>query len=233
MWRTKGNTICGTAPAVPLLQYGEGTISVALARESFVPVRVGNVIYYGGNQSWMRDGAGLWGAYVSKTGCGAVAAVNVGWYLSGGAELDRAGFLTYLRYVLRFLITPVLPAKALGRGVARFVRRMSARRVKIRVIRNRSAGLREALDAVASSLAQDRPVAMQVLRNGYGKVPGVEHVIPWHWTVITALTFDPAEPEQAVCTYSTWGERRTVRFANAWQERKGLWKRASLVLFDG
>lgn len=227
------DTIRGTAPAVPLLQYGEGPVSAALARDSFVPVREGNVVYYGGDQSWIRDGAGLRGAYAAKTGCGAVAAVNAGWYLSGGVELDRAVFLARLRYVLRFLITPVLSPKALGRAVARFVRRMTARRLKIRVIRNRSAGLREALDAVACSLARDRPVAMQVLRNRYGKAAGVEHVIPWHWTVITALTFDPAEPEQAICTYSTWGERRTVRFANAWQERKGLWKRANLVLFDG
>lgn len=235
MWRTKDlhDTICGTAPAVPLLQYGDGTFRVALARDSFVPIREEDVMYYGGDQSWIRDGTGLWGAYVAKTGCGAVAAVNVGWYLSGGAELDRAGFLVQLRYVLRSLITPVLSAKALGRGVARFVRRISARRVKIRVVRNRSTGLREALDVVACSLARDRPVAMQVLRNGYGKAAGVERVIPWHWTVITALTFDPDEPEQAVCTYSTWGERRTVRFANAWLERRGLWKRASLVLFDG
>lgn len=227
------DTIRGTAPAVPLLQYGSGTFRAALARDSFVPIREGDVVYYGGDQSWIKDKAGLWGAYVAKTGCGAVAAVNVGLYLSGGAELDRAGFLAHLRYVLRSLIPPVFSARALGRSVARFVRRMSARRVKIRVIKNRSTGLLDALDEVARSLARDRPVAMQVLRNSHGRAEGVERVIPWHWIVITALTFDPAEPEQAVCTCSTWGERRTVRFANAWRERKGLWKRSNLVLFDG
>lgn len=233
MWRTERlqENICGTAPAVPLLPF-EGPRRVALAREEFVPVRRGETVYYGGDQSWFREDGSLCGAWLAETGCGAAAVVNMGWYLTGGGELDCGTWREQFRRVVRRLWTPVLRAGRLGRGVARFVRGMSHCRVTARVLRNRSTGLEEALRMIERSLARDRPVAMQVLRSRFRNEPGAEHVIPWHWTVITSLTFDPSEPEQAVCTCSRWGERRQLRFARAWQEKKGLCKRVSLVLFD-
>lgn len=234
MWRTEGlqGNVSGTAPAVPLLPHDGKPRRAALARNSFVPVRSENALYYGGDQSWMRDHGGLYGAYISKTGCGAAAVVNAGWYLSGGGELDRAGFLTQMQETLRYFKTPVLRAQRLGFETARYVRRISSRQVRVRILQNRSTSLPDALNAVADSLTRDKPAAMQVLRSRYGKADGAERVIPWHWTVLTALTFDPSQPETAVCVYSTWGERRTFRFANAWEDKKGLFKRASLVLFD-
>lgn len=210
----------------PSLENPDTPLTAALRREGFLPIRDGETVFYGGNQNWLRGG--LWGTYAAKTGCGAVAALNVACYLSGSVPADRAAYTARLREALRFVQTPVLSPRRLGRAVQRLLGRGA-----FRVLDDRSAALRDALDAIAASLRSDRPVAMQVLRSGYAKAAGPERVIPWHWTVITGLAFDPAAPEDALCTFSTWGEKRLVRFSNAWRGGGGIGMRTSLVFFDG
>lgn len=205
-------------------------VHAALSRSAFLPVRSpsGNLAY-GGDQEWYRRSFRALGPYLAQTACGPTAAANILLYLSRGDEpLELAEYLTFVRRVLRRTASPIVFARTFAHAAVRVSQGLSP--ASAEVLTNRRTPLSEALSRVSESLRADVPVAMQVLRNDYAKAPGEARVFAWHWVTLTALDFDPDMPDRAVYTCSTWGERRSGLFANAWAGGRGLLKRTRLVI---
>lgn len=215
-----------------LLRPGEPLIlRVTLSREEFVPVRgAGGEVYYGGDQGWAKGAWPLLGAYVAKTGCALAALADLSLYLSGSRRTDVARFLSRMRGALRFAFPPIATARGFARTAERYLAG-DAPPLRARILRSGRESLTGALEAVVLSLLRDRPAAMQALRTAHAKEIGAARVIPWHWTVISEADVDVFSPERSVCAYSTWGEKRAVLFANAW-ESGGFLRRTNLVLLE-
>ncbi len=206
-------------------------IHAALSRSGFLSVRSpAGCLAYGGDQEWYRQEIRVLGPYLAQTACGPTAAANILLYLSRRDEpVEFAEYLTCVRRVLRRSFSPIVFVRTFARAVKRLSRDLSAR-ASFEILSSRRTSLSEALLRVSESLKMDVPVAMQVLRNDCSKAPGEARVLAWHWVTLTALDFDPAMPERAVYTCSTWGEQRTGLFSNAWAEGRGLLKKTRLVI---
>ncbi len=206
-------------------------IHAALSQHDFLPVRSpAGDLAYGGDQEWYSQTIRVLGPYLARTACGPTAAANILLYLNRrDMPVELAEYLACVRRVLRRSASPIIFARTFAHAVKRVSRGHSAL-TSAEILCNRRTPLSEALSRVSESLERDVPVAMQVLRNDCSKAPGEARVYAWHWVTLTALDFDPELPERAVYTCSTWGERRTGLFSNAWADGRGIFKRTSLVI---
>ncbi|MDR1066413.1 MAG: hypothetical protein LBL35_03120 [Clostridiales bacterium] len=147
--------------------------------------------YFGGSQEWYED------ARRKKSGCGAVAAANIIWYMAksdgrfrGLADIDGGGKDSFIKLMEEMFsyITPgpfgVNRPEMFSAGAICYAaeRGVDIKAKTLEAFKPGKIDLEEARGFVSSCLAESSPTAFLNLSNG-----ALKNLDNWHWVTIIAI----------------------------------------------
>ena len=145
-----------------------------------------NALIFGGSQEWFGE------RWRRQSGCGAVAASNMIWYMRGHMRGGRNGKDHYIELMEEMFgcvkpgILGVNSSTIFANGIKRYGARhewhISTHVLKIPAWKHKRPGISEIMGFISSALQTDAPVAFLNLSNG-----SIKNLGSWHWVTIVAI----------------------------------------------
>ena len=148
-----------------------------------------NAIYFGGSQEWFGE------RWRRQSGCGAVAASNIIWYMRWHMRGGRNGkdyYIELMKEMFGFVKpgilgvnSPTIFVNGIKRYGARREMQITAHVLEIPAWKRRRPDICAVMGFIASALQTDAPVAFLNLSNG-----SIKNLGSWHWVTIVAIDTD-------------------------------------------